>query len=514
MSGTEDCFPSRQECTRYLFQQYRSNPQIGMLFTHLLVQDSTAYLDYSKAKKLSDLHKLLYDLEENPFKSAFFIEVTALPHPLPATLGVCVYCERLSNSGYVYVITLIDENTFPNFCAGRIEVRANQAQPEPMFSVLGEQGFENFHLHDYQNSLLIVIALNALHIFSETGNKSRTALDKINNLKVNPALIPPKDSQLLALLVSAMNGRLKCVQTKIPVSMIQPYSLDFCFSYPIEEVKWAAKEIQRGSEVPIIVYWNGTCFITSDDYSHYLGFRSLNYKEVPVVIIGKFPKEIVGEFMIGGPELIPPPLVRTRKNYEPLPIEVKNWILDKRLQEKESSEITSRLYGFFIWLAMLLGNPSTKEQQLHEFLRTHPVALDPHGSCVMSEVKLGYDYRIDLIIQYKLEDKRLLLVELEKATLPIFTKSGRLRSHVTHAIQQVEDWLQWWHEHPNDIPKTLDGSIPPQGLVVIGRSEQLDDRAKRRLLHLNHNRFVKVITYDDLLDRIESLVESLQSLES
>jgi hypothetical protein len=131
----------------------------------------------------------------------------------------------------------------------------------------------------------------------------------------------------------------------------------------------------------------------------------------------------------------------------------------------------------------------------------------------MSEVCLGKDYRVDLVIQYKLDERRLLLIELEKAGLPIFTKSGRLRSHVTHAIQQVEDWMQWWLEHPTNIPAALDGSIPPDGLVVIGRNISMDERSKRRLVHLNHNRRVKLITYDDLLDRIEALIERLEAVE-
>lgn len=40
----------------------------------------------------------------------------------------------------------------------------------------------------------------------------------------------------------------------------------------------------------------------------------------------------------------------------------------------------------------------------------------------------------------------ILFIELGKADLPIFMEVRTFHSHVTHAIQQVEDWLLW-HEH-------------------------------------------------------------------
>lgn len=80
-----------------------------------------------------------------------------------------------------------------------------------------------------------------------------------------------------------------------------------------------------------------------------------------------------------------------------------------------------------------------------------------------------------------------------------------------HALQQVEDWLRWWYEHPNELPHEIDANIPPEGLVVIGRRLSMPDDEKRRLLHLNANRKVKVITYDDLAERLELLIASLSS---
>lgn len=72
--------------------------------------------------------------------------------------------------------------------------------------------------------------------------------------------------------------------------------------------------------------------------------------------------------------------------------------------------------------------------------------------------------------------------------------------------------LQWWREHPDEIPDGLDASIPVEGLVVVGRNNDLSDQDKLRLLHLNSTRDVKLITYGELLEKLEVLIQNLESL--
>jgi hypothetical protein len=49
-----------------------------------------------------------------------------------------------------------------------------------------------------------------------------------------------------------------------------------------------------------------------------------------------------------------------------------------------------------------------------------------------------------------------------------------------------------------------------KGLIIAGRDESLDDAAKRRLLHNNHQfHDLSVITYDDLLRRLDRLMSPL-----
>jgi hypothetical protein len=143
----------------------------------------------------------------------------------------------------------------------------------------------------------------------------------------------------------------------------------------------------------------------------------------------------------------------------------------------------------------------TPEKLLHRLLKSSPVALDAYGQRFSSEVN-----RVDLVIQYGLPDRRIALVEPERASHAIFTRKGRLRAHIGHAVQQVEDWMRWWREHPSEVPEPFDASIPIEGLVVVGRSRDLSDDDQRRLLHINSGQRVKIVTYDDLLERLEQLI--------
>jgi hypothetical protein len=164
-------------------------------------------------------------------------------------------------------------------------------------------------------------------------------------------------------------------------------------------------------------------------------------------------------------------------------------------------------------LHLLLSDPHTRESDLHDLLTEYPQIIDPGGVALVSEVKLGRDYRVDLAAQYDDSARRTMLVELERSDLDLFTKKGRFRAHVTHAIQQVQDWMRWWRENPAEVPEPFDSSVPPEGLVVIGRSEALSVEERTRLAHLNSGASVKVVTFDDLAQRLETIIVSLSKTD-
>jgi hypothetical protein len=258
----------------------------------------------------------------------------------------------------------------------------------------------------------------------------------------------------------------------------------------------------------MLLYWKGPSFIVSDDYALYLAERVLQREVVVAVIMGEVPAELGGSILRrGGPELIPGAGYLRVKNHK---TGHEEWMNKYRRANKSASQELIQLHLLYIELTRLLQDPWTRERDIHSFLESNPVVLDAYGAEVRSEVCLGKSYRMDLVLQYAESDRRILLVELEPATLRLFTRVGRWDAKVIHAIQQVQDWMRWWREHPREVPAPFDPTIQVKGLIVAGRDENLDDSAKRRLLHNNHQfHDLTVLTYDDLLRRLDRLMSSL-----
>jgi hypothetical protein len=77
---------------------------------------------------------------------------------------------------------------------------------------------------------------------------------------------------------------------------------------------------------------------------------------------------------------------------------------------------------------------------------------------------------------------------------------------VTHAVQQVSDWLRWCRQHPDDSVIAAGRGVLPDGMVVTGRSRSLSEREREVLAHNNQGRDIKVVTYDELLDDFATLI--------
>ena len=80
---------------------------------------------------------------------------------------------------------------------------------------------------------------------------------------------------------------------------------------------------------------------------------------------------------------------------------------------------------------------------------------------------------------------------------------------MTHALQQVEDWIQEIHRGVPNIPGWLQGSYTAEGMIVIGRSKDLTEEQRETLALKNAKSSIKILTYDDLLERLSRLIKRL-----
>ena len=127
--------------------------------------------------------------------------------------------------------------------------------------------------------------------------------------------------------------------------------------------------------------------------------------------------------------------------------------------------------------------------------------------------KLGDDYITDFVIE--LGDQQYVLVEIEAATRPLYTKTGNPSRELAHAVQQVEDWLNLIETAAPYIPTKLPGISDPNCWVIIGRrlhDQRLEAKWSRK--QRSHAKAgIMLMTYDDVLDKAKRQLANLRRIE-
>jgi hypothetical protein len=507
--------PSEREIQQYRLHHYRKNPTAGAMLSELLTVEHPKICQFS-ALPSTNLESLLDNLEDNPWPRSQFLEISECPSPFPKRLGLLIEAWDRATGGHAYAITLFNEERFPGSYAGRAEITAYRGQRAPFAGVLiGPGEFKSYNADDesWKTDRVLSLALAGITHLHTPGPTHYISLDQATLLfqKKHPDAIarPPRDFKLERLLTALNKGTVQCNTAQLPIDVISPHSLEFCLLYPATIIRATIASLRMTKPHAMVVYAENGKYVMSDDYCTYLAYRAIGIHTVPVVVIGEFPDRDLYPHKAGGKELLPGLMVMEVPNYDGLDQNMRNLLLDQRLERDlfpREKDLAAILFVFY----ELLAENNAPERQLHDFVKMYPVILHPSVARLVSEVTLG-PYRADLLIEIDGDSRTIILIELERSNLPIFTKSGRLRAPVVHAIQQVEDWLQWWRENPSLVPSGFDARIPPEGLVVIGRSLTLSDDEKRRLVHLNHHRKVKVLTYDDLALRCEQMALNLRT---
>ena len=149
------------------------------------------------------------------------------------------------------------------------------------------------------------------------------------------------------------------------------------------------------------------------------------------------------------------------------------------------------------------------EEVYQKYIKNHPVLLDPLASRIIDKHKLGDDYVTDFVV--KTLKGEYLLVEIEKPQDNIFTKSGDFSSKFSHALGQVLDFIEWVESDIAYAEKKLPGISSPQGLLIMGRRDNIPDKLQKKLQRFNKNsNSVKVLTYDDIIEKANSLYKNIR----
>lgn len=157
---------------------------------------------------------------------------------------------------------------------------------------------------------------------------------------------------------------------------------------------------------------------------------------------------------------------------------------------------------------------ATKEEQLQVFLSSNKILFHPFSPVkLFTKPKILTDYVADFAILTP--QRELILVELEKPNTRILKKDGGIHSEISHAFDQVQDWLHQVKEHRITILDTLKlekskvSSI--KGLVIAGRDADYASENLRKFKGRDNGE-IKFLTYDDLQGSLTSLIKQMENL--
>ena len=159
-----------------------------------------------------------------------------------------------------------------------------------------------------------------------------------------------------------------------------------------------------------------------------------------------------------------------------------------------------------------LLNSQVGEEILQTFLTKNPILFGSEYKEIKPKHSLGGEYYMDYAL--RTHNDVYHIVEIEKSRDMVYTKSGDPSSQLTHAEQQVLDWLIWLEQNNSYGQKFLPGILSPKGFVIIGRNVNLSPEIKTKLYYRNlmWNEKINVLTFDDLLEKAKIFLENLKKI--
>lgn len=190
-------------------------------------------------------------------------------------------------------------------------------------------------------------------------------------------------------------------------------------------------------------------------------------------------------------------------------IEVLEQLNAERLSTSRAKTLILRVDAAISELSLLLERSERNEHDLQRCLTANAILFGTRCRRVIPKHSLGSEYEIDYVLE--LTDGGMDVMEIEASTHSLYTKKGNPTAILTHAEQQVYDWLFWLEENSAYARTKLPNLHRPRGIVVIGRRSSLSTKDAERLNWRNRsldNR-IKIFTFDDLLDNAIALRDLL-----
>lgn len=156
--------------------------------------------------------------------------------------------------------------------------------------------------------------------------------------------------------------------------------------------------------------------------------------------------------------------------------------------------------------------------------------LYPKYICCVREIRyygMGkYDKRPDFLLVDA--NGFVDILEIKKADILLLTKYRNnfvASRELSGAIQQIEKYIYCLNSSDkakDDVSSKLTSHLPigiqvqvvnPQGILILGRSNELNIQQKQdfELIKRQYKHIADIMTYDDLINRLENIVRSLRA---
>lgn len=502
ITSSEKRMGSSNEISIWLLKKYQDNYIFGNICQAILYLKEDYLYPSKKLPTIEVAFEQLYALEHYPIPKFFFVSTDYESEPV----GFLFQREELKDGGRVYSVTGFNQYNYYKKIS-RFEFRVKEKEPEPFVIQMTSDGYIKISKNTLSENSYTELIFKCLALYC---NDKHPKID--SNFMIDAQMTNQKDNEhLVQLITGAIQGKIKCTRISLPIDNIKIRDIDYALSISESDIQdFIYKITEWGAPLgEILLYEEDGQLIMDDDYMIYCAYKALKINSVKGVVVGNFDESGIKVLKRGYGELIPPIVV----DREPTMIQKntlsKEHMLDKKLSSLIQEPISRvQMEVKFINFCHLLGQDSTLEKDLQNFIKDNPEIFDCHFGQMYMEVPIGR-FRADMILQYEQSHRRVLLVELERHIDQIFTKNNRLRSKVTHASQQVEDWISEIRSGKKGIPNWLKREYVVEGAVVIGRSKNLTASQKNTLHVINTNRTVKIMTYDDLLEQMMRLISKL-----
>jgi len=155
---------------------------------------------------------------------------------------------------------------------------------------------------------------------------------------------------------------------------------------------------------------------------------------------------------------------------------------------------------------------SSSEEEVQKFLEKNTVLFHQFpAERLFPKPKILTDFVADFAIVTP--DRKLILIELEKPSTRLLKKSGGIHSELSHAFDQVRDWLHKVSEHRLAVLDSLkidrEQVSAIRGVVIAGRDAGYDKRHLHKMKGVNYGENIDFFTYDDLGAALDTLIRQI-----